>query len=110
MNYRQTGTLTLRTRVGEITIQCSRGYSKSQQRRGSPVSDDNIHLMSQRMGAAAAAIKSPTPHAVKREAVSLVIMMDSWMVRRGGRIGGGKSAVIFRLESRMAIVAGVVEG
>ncbi len=84
---------------------------------GSPVSDDAIHAMVQRVGARAQTTPVPSP-AIKPSApeFSLVIMMDGWMVRQRGAQWGEppqtsqnpervtwnevKSAVIYRLEDR----------
>jgi len=84
---------------------------------GSPISDDAIHAMVQRVGARAE--RTPTPPPVIKPSspqFSLVIMMDGWMVRQRGLQWGEppqlgqklervtwnevKSAVIYRLEDR----------
>jgi len=165
LKYRQFRPLTLRTCVGEITIQVPSGYSKALKRRvhpvrefwklapqprispeledllaftathttsyqdastvakrwGTPISDDTLHAVVQRAGAAAEAIELPPPHEVKPEALSLVIMMDGWMVRRRGPVwcdeagkpAAGriewkevKSGVIYRLDRRVVHASG----
>lgn len=95
--------------------------SKLAKRWGTPISDDTVHAVVQRMGEAAEAIELPPPQGLKREEFSLVIMMDGWMVRRRGANWGAdkrqhaaervewkeiKSAVIYRLETRTANASG----
>ena len=90
-------------------------------RWGTPISDDTLHAVVQRAGAAAEAIELPPPQEVKPEAFSLVIMMDGWMVRRRGPDWGAgagkpaagrvewkevKSAVIYRLDRRVVNASG----
>jgi len=109
----------LQSRLG-FTVTATGSYQKAAQtaaRWGSPVSDDLIHALGQRLGAQAALLPLPEPTrtAVEPE-FSLVIMMDGWMVRqRGPDWGAGprkkaadrvnwkevKSAVIYRLEQRV---------
>ena len=83
---------------------------------GTAVSDDLIHHHVQQCGAAAAALRLPTPPvAVPEPEFSLVIMMDGWMARERGPDWGAsqrkqaperiawheiKSAVIYRLDQR----------
>jgi hypothetical protein len=89
---------------------------------GSPASDDGIHHQVQRLGAAAQGLTLPTPAALPREPpFSLVIMMDGWMARERGpdwasdprrkdsqRVAWHeiKSAVIYRLQQRVATSGG----
>jgi len=109
----------LQSRLG-FTATATGSYQKAAQtaaRWGSPVSDDLIHALVQRLGAQAALLPLPEPTrtAVEPE-FSLVIMMDGWMVRqRGPDWGAGprkkaadrvnwkevKAAVIYRLEQRV---------
>ena len=83
---------------------------------GSPVSDDAIHALVQRVGAQALVTPPPLPlKAPSEPAFSLVIMMDGWLVRERGAEWGAppqdakleriawhevKSAVMYRLEQR----------
>jgi hypothetical protein len=93
---------------------------------GTPISDDTVHAVVQKLGAqiaqSAPAGFAPAPKIKENEApFSLVIMLDGWMVReRGGGWGMEskpdelkavewkevKSAVIFRLEDRLATQSG----
>lgn len=90
-------------------------------RWGTPISDDTVHAVVQRVGEAAEAIELPPPKAVPGQEFSLVIMMDGWMVRRRGPNWGAdpgqpaagrvewkevKSAVIYRLETRRENASG----
>lgn len=86
-------------------------------RWGTPVSDDTVHAVVQRLGEPAGrwVLPEPRPSAPEPE-FSLVIMMDGWMVRQRGKDWGAggrkkaaervawkevKSAVIYRLEQRV---------
>ena len=85
---------------------------------GTPVSDGCIHQQVRSLGSRAQALVLPTPGAGKSEPpFSMVIMMDGWLAReRGADWGAGprkkdpqrvdwreiKSAVIYRLEQRVA--------
>ncbi len=86
-------------------------------RWGTPVSDDTVHAVVQRLGVPAQTLNlaAPKPKAPEPE-FSIVIMMDGWMVRRRGRDWGAgcrkkaaervewkeiKNAVIYRLEQRV---------
>ena len=87
-------------------------------RWGSPVSDGCIHQHMQSLGQAAEQIELPHPVIARQEPeFSLVIMLDGWLAReRGPDWGAGprkkepqrilwhevKSAVIYRLERRVA--------
>lgn len=90
------------------------------ERWGTPISDDTVHAVVQRLGEAAEAIELP-PVAVPSQEFSLVIMMDGWMVRQRGPNWGVdpqrppagriewkevKSAVIYRLETRRENASG----
>ena len=109
----------LQSRLG-FTATATGSYQKAAQtaaRWGSPVSDDLIHALVQRLGSQAALLPLPEPPRVTPEPeFSLVIMMDGWMVRqRGSDWGAGsrkkaadrvnwkevKAAVIYRLEQRV---------
>ena len=106
----------LQSRLG-FTATATGSYQKAAQtatRWGSPVSDDLIHAVVQRLGAQAAGLTLPEPERTPGEPeFSLVIMMDGWMVRQRGRDWGAgprkkaadrvnwkevKTAVIYRLE------------
>lgn len=91
------------------------------ERWGTPISDDSVHAVVQRLGEAAEAIELPPPEAVPSQEFSLVIMMDGWMVRQRGPNWGAdpqqppagriewkevKSAVIYRLETRRENASG----
>ena len=86
-------------------------------RWGTPVSDDLVHAVVQRLGGQVPALALPTPAVPAQEPpFSLVIMMDGWMARERGPDWGAsarkkpadrvnwkevKSAVIYRLEQRV---------
>jgi hypothetical protein len=96
--------------------------AKMAARWGSPVSDGCIHQHLQRLGEAAAELELPPPvKPLVEPEFSLVIMLDGWMAReRGPDWGAGprkkdpqrilwheiKSAVIYRLERRVANESG----
>jgi hypothetical protein len=109
----------LQSRLG-FTATATGSYQKAAQtatRWGSPVSDDLIHAVVQRLGAQSAQLTLPEPQRATGEPeFSLVIMMDGWMVRQRGRDWGAgprkkaadrvnwkevKAAVIYRLEQRV---------
>jgi len=93
---------------------------------GTPISDDTVHAVAQKLGAqivqSAPEGFAPPPEIKKNEApFNLVIMLDGWLVRERGPGWGMenkpgelkaiewkevKSAVIFRLEDRVATESG----
>jgi hypothetical protein len=89
---------------------------------GSPISDDAVHALVQRVGKRAVEADAPAPPPPAGEpAFSLVIMLDGWMVRERGTNWGApplgamlervawhevKSAVIYRLEKRTENASG----
>ena len=91
-------------------------------RWGTPVSDDTVHAVVQRLGQPACALVLPLPKLLTPEPeFSIVIMMDGWMVRRRGQDWGVsrrkksaervewkevKSAVIYRLEQNVMKASG----
>lgn len=90
-------------------------------RWGTPISDDTVHAVVQRVGERAESITLPPPPPLKDPEFSLVIMMDGWMVRRRGKDWGAgprkkaaervewkevKSAVIYQLETRTENASG----
>lgn len=91
-------------------------------RWGTPISDDTVHAVVQRLGEPACALALPalTPTTPEPE-FSMVIMMDGWLVRRRGPDWGVgrrkksaerfewkevKSAVIYRLEQNVKKASG----
>jgi Uncharacterised protein family (UPF0236) len=86
-------------------------------RWGTPVSDDTVHAVVQRLAEPAGGLILPAPTIRTPEPeFSIVIMMDGWLVRRRGQDWGAsrrktsaervewkevKSAVIYRLEQRV---------
>lgn len=91
-------------------------------RWGTPVSDDTVHAVVQRLGEPACALVLPVPTLrIPEPEFSIVIMMDGWMVRRRGKHWGAgrrkksaervewkevKSAVIYRLEQSVRNASG----
>jgi hypothetical protein len=89
-------------------------------RWGTPVSDDTVHAVVQRLGEPASVLVLPALTTPEPE-FSIVIMMDGWMVRRRGKDWGAgprkktaervewkevKSAVIYRLEQNVKTASG----
>lgn len=114
----------LESRLG-FTATSTPSYAKAAataQRWGVPVSDVTVHAVVQRLASQAHELSlSPPAPAVPEPEFSLVIMMDGWMVRQRGPDWGGsrqrpqaervhwkevKSAVIYRLEQRVAKASG----
>lgn len=92
-------------------------------RWGSPISDDAIHALVQRIAEKNIGVDLPAspPPKAQEPAFSLVVMMDGWMVRQRGEDWGAKpgdsalervswkevkSAVIYRLEDRATNASG----
>lgn len=92
-------------------------------RWGSPVSDDTIHALAGRVGERSKTVVLPAPPPPKPQEppLSLVIMIDGWMVRqRGPDWGAGsgdaglervswkevKSAIVYRLEDQATNACG----
>lgn len=102
--------------AGAVSGSCEKAAELST-RWGSPISDDAIHALIQRLGdRKEKAAPPPCPPPEPREpAFHLVIMMDGWMARQRGADWGAKdtgagleriawkevkSAVVYRLEDR----------
>lgn len=91
-------------------------------RWGTSVSDDTVHAVVQRLGAAASdLVLADSKPSTPEPEFSMVLMMDGWMVRRRGKDWGAsrrkkaaervewkevKSAVIYRLEQSVKTASG----